>query len=97
MSRQFDTIENERKVSSTDDDVLNPEDIDMEDASHFSAHQTPRIYEINFRSQDSDNHDMEHDNSDSGIGGFDEEVLDELEQDLELYKYWEENGGVLDR
>lgn len=94
MSQHFDTLEDERDVSSTDDDVLNPEDIDMEDAPHPPARRNTYIYEANLRPEGSDDHNTE--TSDFGSGGCDEEDLDELEQDLELYEYWEEKNGILD-
>jgi len=96
MSQGFDFLDDERDVSSTDEDFLNPEDIDMEDVSHFSAHRNTSIHEDDPRPDDLNNRGAEDATSDPEIGGFDDEVLDEIEQDLEIYEYWEENNGVLD-
>lgn len=98
MSQQFDTLEDERDVPSTDDDVLNLEDIDMEDAPHSPVHLNTYTYtyDTNLGPEGFSDHIKEYETSNSGNGVSDDEILDELEQDVEFYGYWEEKNGILD-
>lgn len=96
MSLYLDVPEDEHDLSSTDEGVLNPEDIDMEDFSQFPARRDTTLYEDDLRSQDSDDSNVEQDTSDLGTHNLDEDSLDEFEEELEIYDYWEENNGVLD-
>lgn len=86
MSQQHDPYEYEGDVSSQheDDDVLNPEDIDMEDMSHFPARQSSSTHEGDIRSEI-----LEHNLEESG-DSFDEsmrKVGDEVQDDLVLHEY----------
>lgn len=93
MSQQPDPHEYEGDVSSQheDDDVLNPEDIDMEDNSHLPARQNSSTDEGDIRSEI-----LEHNFEESG-DSFDEsmrKVLDEVQDDLVLHEY-RTKGGIL--
>jgi hypothetical protein len=92
MSQQFDAMDDEGGVSSTDDEVLNPEDIDMDDTPRFPTHQIVYANDHNYEGSVDDDTGYDFDD----FGDIEELISADVECEQELYGFWEMEEGVLE-